>query len=221
MLVGPSGCGKTTLLNMIAGLDFPTSGSILIDGKPVTGPGPERSLVFQDGALFPWLNVQKNVEFSLEQLGVSKSERQQRALDMLSRVGLAGFEARSIHTLSGGMRQRVAIARSLVAKPQVLLLDEPFSALDSATRDELYELLQELHEDSPMTVVFVTHNVREAVTLGDRVILMSPRPGRIKQIFPIDILRPRSIEDSDVTTQAKLISLNMRDDVKPQAEANN
>ncbi len=217
MLVGPSGCGKSTLLNIVAGLEKPDLGQVTINGKTVTGPGPDRSLVFQDGALFPWLNVQKNVEFGLAQTGVSRAERTEKAVRMLETVGLAGFERRSIHELSGGMRQRVAIARSLVLNPQVLLMDEPFSALDAITREELYAFLQDLWQDRATTVIFVTHNVREAVVLGDRVILMSPRPGRVQAQFSIDILRPRHIDDVDVARQAQKISLIMKN---PEAGEN-
>lgn len=211
MLCGPSGCGKTTLLSMLAGLDKPDSGELLLDGKPIKGPGPERSLVFQDGALFPWLTVLKNVEFGLKQAGVPAKERTERARHFLNKVGLSKFEKHAIHELSGGMRQRVAIARSLVLEPQVLLMDEPFSALDAITREDLYVELQELWADREITVVFVTHNTREAVTLGDRVILMSPRPGRIQEEFEIEILRPRHIEDIDVAARAQGISHAMKE----------
>ena len=215
MLVGPSGCGKSTLLNIVAGLEKPDSGVVSIAGKPVSAPGPDRSLVFQDGALFPWLTVQRNVEFGLAQAGVSRRERADRARQMLETVGLKGFENRFIHELSGGMKQRVAIARSLVLNPRVMLMDEPFSALDALTREDLYSFLQDLWQDRATTVIFVTHNVREAVVLGDRVILMSPRPGRVQAEFGIDILRPRHIDDVDVARQAQKISLIMRN---PQIE---
>lgn len=210
MLVGPSGCGKSTLLSIIAGLTSASSGEILVDGARVTKPGPDRGLVFQDGALFPWLNVRKNVEFGLKQAGVNPTDRRERAMAYLEKVGLTNFAEASLHELSGGMRQRVALARCLVLEPEVVLMDEPFSALDALTREELYGELQGLWEGRSTTVVFVTHNVREAVTLGDRIILMAPRPGRIQETFDIEILRPRQIDDTDVTLRAQRISLAMK-----------
>jgi NitT/TauT family transport system ATP-binding protein len=210
ILVGPSGCGKSTLLNIIAGLDRPDAGEVLMNGKPVTKPGPDRALVFQDGALFPWLNVRRNVEFGLHQKGVSKSEATDRAMHVLSQVGLSKFSENDLHTLSGGMRQRVAIARALAVEPEVLLMDEPFSALDALTREDLYVELQELWEGRGATIVFVTHNVREAVTLGNRVLLMASDPGRIQHEFNVDILRPRHIEDVDVARTAQQISTAMK-----------
>lgn len=210
MLVGPSGCGKSTLLSIIAGLTESTEGDILVNGAKVTGPGRDRGLVFQDGALFPWLNVRKNVEFGLKQAGVSSQDRRERALAYLEKVGLTAFSESSLHELSGGMRQRVALARCLVLEPEVVLMDEPFSALDALTREELYEELQGLWEGRSTTVIFVTHNVREAVTLGDRVILLAPRPGRIQETFDVEILRPRQIDDADVTLRAKQISMVMK-----------
>lgn len=210
MLVGPSGCGKSTLLNIVAGLERPDSGQVLLDGRPVTEPGPDRSLVFQDGALFPWLSVRKNVEFGLRQAGVRPTERTERARKVLDRVGLLKFENHAIHQLSGGMRQRVAIARSLVLEPGIILMDEPFSALDALTREDLYLELQEIWREQKTTFVFVTHNVREAVTLGDRVVLLSARPGRIQEIFDVKILRPRHIDDVDVARTAQRISSAMK-----------
>jgi NitT/TauT family transport system ATP-binding protein len=181
MLVGPSGCGKSTLLNIIAGLDRATTGTVSIDGRPVFGPSSERSLVFQDGALFPWLTVLGNVEFGLRQIGIDQPSRRIRAKRYLAMVNLNQVENYSIHQLSGGMRQRVAIARSLALEPQVLLMDEPFSALDALTREDLYGEIQELCSSLGTTVVFVTHNVREAATLGDRVILLAANPGRFQK----------------------------------------
>lgn len=210
ILVGPSGCGKSTLLNIIAGLDTPDSGEVLMNGVPVSKPGPDRSLVFQDGALFPWLNVRRNVEFGLRQRGDSRAEARDRALHVLEQVGLSRFSESDLHTLSGGMRQRVAIARALAVEPEVLLMDEPFSALDALTREDLYVELQQLWEGHGTTIVFVTHNVREAVTLGDRVMLLASDPGRIQGEFPVDILRPRHIEDVDVARTAQQISYEMK-----------
>jgi len=210
ILVGPSGCGKSTLLNIIAGLEKPDSGEVLMNGVPVTKPGSDRSLVFQDGALFPWLNVRRNVEFGLRQKGVSNREAADRALHFLSLVGLSKFAENDIYTLSGGMRQRVAIARALALEPEVLLMDEPFSALDAITREDLYVEIQELWQGRGATVVFVTHNVREAVTLGDRVLLLASDPGRIQAEYPVQILRPRHIDDVDVARTAQQISHEMR-----------
>ena len=216
MLVGPSGCGKSTLLNMVAGLDAPTEGQILLDGKPVEGPGPERSLVFQDGALFPWLSVRGNVEFGLKQAGIKRGERDQLAKDALDKVGLAGYERRAVHELSGGQKQRVAIARALVLQPRVVLMDESFSALDAPTREGLYEQLQTLQRETGATILFVTHNVREAVVLGDRVILMAPNPGRVQQTFDIGLARPRHIDDVPVARTAQRISNSMRGVPEPE-----
>jgi NitT/TauT family transport system ATP-binding protein len=210
ILVGPSGCGKSTLLNIIAGLETPDSGEVLIDDKPVFWPGPDRAMVFQDGALFPWLTVQKNVEFGLKRLGVPSRERAEKAMHYLRLVHLARFANSYIHELSGGMRQRVGIARALAVEPEVLLMDEPFSALDALTREDLYEELQQIWQRLSTTVVFVTHNVREAVTLGDRGALLSSRPGRVQAVFPIDILRPRHIDDMDVARIAQQISHEMK-----------
>ena len=210
MLVGPSGCGKSTLLAIAAGLDLPDSGTAEMNGKPITGPGPDRGLVFQDGALFPWLNVRGNVEFGMRQQGLSGAVIRERVNRYLSLVHLSKFADRYVHELSGGMRQRVAIARALAIEPEVLLMDEPFSALDAITREELYTELQLVLDRTGTTVLFVTHNVREAVTLGDRVILLSPRPGRIQNEFSVDIKRPRHIDDPDVARLAQQISFAMK-----------
>ncbi|MEZ0325795.1 MAG: ABC transporter ATP-binding protein [Fimbriimonas sp.] len=214
ILVGQSGCGKSTLLNIIGGLDSADSGSVLMDGRAVTLPGPDRAMVFQEGALFPWLTAVKNVEFGLTQIRVPKHERRDRALHYLNIVGLSKFSDACIHELSGGMRQRVAIARSLAVEPRVLLMDEPFSALDAQTREDLYIELQRIWESTGATILFVTHNVREAVTLGDRVVLLR-RPAErgdssIQSVFDVEIMRPRHIDDMDVARMAKQISLTMR-----------
>lgn len=195
-LVGPSGCGKSTLLNLVAGLDTPTSGRVLMDGKPVTGPGSERMMMFQEHALFPWLDVLGNVLFGLKlKPGLTSSERIEVAKYYLKLVGLERVMKASIHELSGGMRQRVALARSLAPNPRVLLMDEPFAALDAMTREQLYADLQKISAAQNKTILFVTHNVREAVCLGNRVILFSPNPGRIREQFKIDLPRPRDIND--------------------------
>ncbi|GAA3789843.1 ABC transporter ATP-binding protein [Sphaerisporangium flaviroseum] len=194
-LVGPSGCGKSTLLDMIAGLSVPSSGEIVIDGTPVTGPGLDRGIVFQQYALFPWRTAAGNVEFGLEALGtrrsgkrgaVPKKERAEVARHYLDLVGLSGFEDRYPHELSGGMRQRVAIARSLAFDPDVLLMDEPFAALDAQTRESLQEQLLHIWEKTGKTVVFITHGIDEAVYLGQRVAVMTSKPGRIKEIISVE-----------------------------------
>jgi len=212
VLVGPSGCGKSTLLSVIAGLEQPESGEILEDGRKVAGPGRDRAVVFQDGALFPWLTAQQNVEFGLKQMGLGRKERAERASEFLHLVHLTRFRDSYIHELSGGMRQRVAIARALALDPEVLLMDEPFSALDAQTREDLYEQLSEIWERTGKTIVFVTHNVREAVCLGDRVVVLSGRPGRVRSEFNIRIARPRFPDDADVARTAQQIAGAMKDD---------
>ena len=191
-LVGPSGCGKTTLLNIIAGFLRPTGGEIRIGGKPVTGHGMDRGIVFQDFAqLFPWRTALGNVEFGLEMKGVGKAEREEIAKKQLKLVKLEKFVQAYPHHLSGGMQQRVAIARALAYNPAVLLMDEPFAALDALTRDEMQRLLADVWRETKKTVVYVTHNVAEAVYLADRVVVMSPHPGTVKTEVPITLARPR------------------------------
>jgi NitT/TauT family transport system ATP-binding protein len=212
-LLGPSGCGKSTLLNIIAGLDKPTAGEVRMDGAVVTRPGTDRVMIFQNAALFPWLNVIDNVAFGLRMAGIAKAERQEIARRFLRMVHLSDFERAFTHELSGGMQQRVALARALALNPDVLLMDEPFGALDAQTRDILHGELQTIWSDTHKTVVFVTHNVREAVVLGDRVIVFSARPGRIKQEFVIDLPRPRQIESYAVVDLSRAIMSVLRDDV--------
>jgi NitT/TauT family transport system ATP-binding protein len=191
-LVGPSGCGKTTLLNIIAGFLAPTAGEIRIAGKPVTGHGTDRGIVFQDFAqLFPWRTALGNVTFGLEMKGVGKAEREAIAREQLKLVKLEKFVQSYPHHLSGGMQQRVAIARALAYNPSVLLMDEPFAALDALTRDDMQRLLAEVWRETKKTVVYVTHNVAEAVYLADRVVVMSPHPGTVKAEVPIRLTRPR------------------------------
>ncbi|TXC99451.1 ABC transporter ATP-binding protein [Streptomyces sp. ISID311] len=185
VVVGPSGCGKSTLLDLLGGLARPSAGRILLDGKPVTGPGLDRGIVFQQYALLPWRTALGNVEFGLEATGVPRRERAARAREYLDLVGLSGFENRHPHELSGGMRQRVAIARSLAYDPDVLLMDEPFAALDAQTRESLQDELLRIWQRTGKTVVFITHGIEEAVYLGRRVAVMTSRPGRIKQVVPI------------------------------------
>ena len=205
-LLGPSGCGKSTLLNIMSGLESADSGRILQNGLPATHPENSRAIVFQDFALFPWLNVLSNAMFSLRHSKLSRKEREAVAREKLKSVGLASYENAQVHELSGGMKQRVAIARALAPCPEILLMDEPFSALDAMTRESLYEDIQALCRQQHITVVFVTHNVRESVCLGDRVVLLSPHPGRICREFHIDIPRPRSINMAEVTEQANIIT---------------
>jgi len=212
-IVGPSGCGKSTLLHLIAGLDRPTSGEITVDGSPVKGPGTDRILLFQELGLFPWLTVRQNVEFGLKMAGVSKTDRRDQSRVFLRMVHLSHFEDHYIHQLSGGMKQRVALARSLALRPKILLMDEPFAALDAQTRDMLHDELERIWKETAPTIVFVTHNVREAVRLGDRVLLMSFRPGRIKSQFQIKLNRPRHVEDSDVAYLSKEILGQLREEI--------
>ncbi|MCI7238642.1 MAG: ABC transporter ATP-binding protein [Peptoniphilaceae bacterium] len=193
-VVGPSGCGKSTLLNNIAGLDTPTSGTIYLDGKPIEGTGVERGVVFQQYALFPWRTVLKNVMFGLEIKNVPKDEAEQIARKYIKSVGLEGFEDSYPKELSGGMKQRVAIARAYAVNPEVLLMDEPFGALDAQTRVQLQQELLNTWENEKKTCFFITHDVEEAVILAQRVVIMSARPGRIKRIVDIDIPYPRTQE---------------------------
>jgi NitT/TauT family transport system ATP-binding protein len=210
-LVGPSGCGKSTLLNMIAGLEFPDSGSVQTEGRMVTEPGRDRMVMFQESALFPWLTVLGNVLFGLRlKPGLSRREQREVAMYYIRLVGLERFAESNIHELSGGMRQRVALARSLAPNPRVLLMDEPFAALDAMTREQLYGDLQEIWAARRKTIVFVTHNVREAVCLGDRVVLFSPNPGRILEEFKIELPRPRDINSPDLAKYASVITAALK-----------
>jgi sulfonate transport system ATP-binding protein len=193
-VVGPSGCGKSTLLNLIAGLDFPTSGQLVFDGKPIKGSGADRVVVFQEAALYPWLNVRANVEFGLKIKGTPKNERRDIVDRYLELVNLTRFEKAFVHELSGGMKQRVQLARALAVEPRMLLMDEPFAALDAQTRDLLQLELQDIWARTGATVLFITHNVREAALLGDRVFVMTPHPGRMKAEIPVALQRPRDLD---------------------------
>jgi NitT/TauT family transport system ATP-binding protein len=195
VVVGPSGCGKSTLLDMLAGLTQPTSGRILIDGTPITGPGLDRGIVFQQYALLPWRTARENVEFGLEAARVGRRERRERAREYLDLVGLRGFEESFPHQLSGGMKQRVAIARSLATDPKLLIMDEPFGALDALTRETLQSQLARIWKQTGKTIVFVTHGIDEAVYLGQRVAVMSARPGRIKSVVDIPLKSDKAVAD--------------------------
>ena len=206
-LLGPSGCGKSTLLDIIAGLTLPDKGQVLADDIRVQGPGRHRLVMFQESALFPWLNVFGNVMFGLRRAaGLSAAQQRQIADDHLNLVGLAKFKKAYVHELSGGMKQRAALARSLAPDPRVLLMDEPFASLDGLTREQLYFDLQRIWQERKKTIVLVTHNVREAVCLGDRVALMSPSPGRIREEFAVKLPRPRDINTAEVAAIAQRIN---------------
>lgn len=217
-MVGPSGCGKSTLLNIIAGLDSPDAGRVLADGKPISGAGSDRLMMFQEPALFPWLDVFGNVMFGLKlKPGLTKADRKEVAEFYLKLVGLEKFQHAFVHELSGGMKQRVALARSLAPNPRVLLMDEPFAALDALTREQLYGDLQDIWQKRRKTIVFVTHNVREAACLGDRVVLFSPRPGRIQEQFQVDLPRPRDINTVELAKYASEITRALKRHLKEQA----
>lgn len=207
VIVGPSGCGKSSLLRLVAGLNHQTSGSITLDGRSITKPGKDRGMVFQSYTLYPWLTVQQNVEFGPELAGVPQEVRAEIARRFISQVGLEGFEKAYPKQLSGGMMQRVALARALANDPEILLMDEPFGALDSQTRSLMQELLLQIWQQSRKTVLFITHDIDEAILLGDRVYVMTARPGRIKEMIKIDIPRPRSV---DLLLSADFIAVKRR-----------
>lgn len=209
-LVGASGCGKSTLLNLLAGLDRPSGGTTSVEGRA--------ALMFQESALFPWLTVERNVALALKLAGVPRSERRDRTAELLALVHLAGFAGRRPHELSGGMRQRVALARAFAQQADVLLMDEPFGALDAMTRDLLHDELERLWTERRFTCLFVTHNVREAVRLADRVVLLSSRPGRVVDAFDVPFDRPRRIEDRDVSALAGDITARLREEVARHAD---
>ena len=194
MIVGPSGCGKTTLINILGGLNTATSGEVLLDGKPVQGPGADRGMVFQGYSLFPWLTVQKNVEFGLKMKKMPKAQRAEQAKKFIDLVGLTGFENALPKQLSGGMKQRVAIARTLANEPEILLMDEPFGALDAQTRVVMQEHLADISKKTKTSILFITHDIDEAVLLGDRIYVMSRRPGTIREVLDVNIPGVRSHE---------------------------
>lgn len=209
-IVGPSGCGKTTLLRMIAGLLEPTTGEITIDGRKCEGPGPDRGMVFQDFALFPWRSVRKNIEFGLEIAKVPKEDRATKSDELLKMVGLEQFADSRIHELSGGMKQRVAIARALATSPEVLLMDEPFGALDAQTRNLMQENFVNILMKTDQTVVFITHSVDEAVYLSDRIVVLTKRPASIKSVFDIPWEWPRDRASPEFTALRKEILAELR-----------
>jgi NitT/TauT family transport system ATP-binding protein/taurine transport system ATP-binding protein len=204
-VVGPSGCGKSTILDLVAGHTQPKKGTVTVGGQSVTGPGPDRMLVFQEHALFPWLSVADNVGFGLKTAGMDADARRDIVMTWLGKVGLTDAATLHPHELSGGMRQRAALARAFAMKPEVLLMDEPFSALDAPSRDRLHVELQELWSETGTTIVFVTHNVREAVALGDRVVVMSSGPGSIVGEIKINLARPRVVESDRVVHTAQQV----------------
>lgn len=191
VILGPSGCGKSTILRMIAGLDRPNTGEVLVNGKHVTGPGSDRGMVFQKYTSFPWLTVAGNIAYGLDLKGTPAAERDQIVAHLIQEVGLSGFEKAYPHTLSGGMQQRLAIARTLAVRPEVILMDEPFGALDAQTRGGMQDLLLKIWDETASTVLFVTHDVEEAIYLADRIYIMSARPGTIIEDLPIPFRRPR------------------------------
>ena len=217
-LVGPSGCGKSTFLRIVAGLEKPDEGQIIFDGHPVTETGPERIMVFQEGALFPWLKVQDNVEFGLKMAGISKDERAKISHRYLDMMQLTKFADSFTYQLSTGMKQRVAIARALVMDPDVLLMDEPFASLDAQTRDLLLVEMQRIWEKTKKTILFVTHNVAEAAVLGTKVVVFSNRPSIIKKEFRNDFPRPRTAEDESLKKFQQDVLIELRPEVKKNLE---
>ena len=212
-LVGESGCGKSTLLNILAGLDKPTEGEIILNGHEVNGTGPDRIMVFQENALFPWLKVIENVEFGLKIAGLQKDKRRQIALAHLETMQLTKFADSYVYQLSGGMKQRVALARALVMDPEILLMDEPFASLDSQTRDLLSVELQLIWSKTRKNIIFVTHNIMESVCLGDRVFVFTNRPGRIKREITIDHRRPRLTEDDELKPYYREVLGELRSEI--------
>ncbi|HSV16477.1 MAG TPA: ABC transporter ATP-binding protein [Tepidisphaeraceae bacterium] len=213
VVVGPSGCGKSTLLNVAAGMYTPDNGTVTLDGETVDGPGPERAMVFQDHGLFPWLTALQNVEFGLKMAGISRKDRHERAAAALKMVHLSNSGHKLVHELSGGMRQRVAIARALVMDPAVLLMDEPFAALDAQTRTLLHEQLQDLWIRTRKTILFVTHSVGEAVRLADRIIVLHAHPGRVRRQVAVPLPHPRNFDSKQITELVHLVRTEIEDEV--------
>ena len=213
VVVGPSGCGKSTLLNLAAGMLLPQSGNVTLDDNPIRGPGPDRAMVFQEHGLFPWLTAEQNVEFGLKMAGVTRDQRRRRVEAALRLVHLRGSEQKLIHELSGGMRQRVAIARAMVMDPALLLMDEPFAALDAQTRTLMHAQLQELWVQTRKTILFVTHSVGEAVRLADRIIVLHSQPGKIRREVQVDLPHPRNFDSADITQLVRLVRKEIEDEV--------
>lgn len=217
-LLGPSGCGKSTLLNILAGLDQASEGKVSLNGREICGPGPDRVVMFQESALFPWLKVMDNVEFGMKLAGIPKKERREKALKYLKMVHLTKFKNSYIHELSGGMKQRVALARALTLDSEILLMDEPFAALDSQTKRLLQDELQRIWAETHKMIVFVTHSVEEAVLLADRIVVMSADPGRVKAEYRIDFERPRNLEDAQLRTIIGEIMKDLKEEVEKVAQ---
>src|SRR4051812_3562513 len=213
VVVGPSGCGKSTILNLAGGMILPDKGAVQLDGKPVTEPGPDRAMVFQDHGLFPWMNAAQNIGFGLRMAGMKKSERRDRIEAALKMVHLSHSGRKLPHELSGGMKQRVAIARALVMDPAVLLMDEPFASLDAQTRTLLHQQLQELWIQTHKTILFVTHSVGEAVRLADRIIVLHSHPGRIRREVRVDLPHPRNFDSPQITELVSIVRREIEDEV--------
>lgn len=211
-IVGTSGCGKSTLLNLAAGLDTPTEGEILLDGAPITGPGADRTVMFQEHGLFPWLNVIDNVKFGMKMTGVPKEVQEEKALYYLNMVHLLDYKDYLIHQISGGMRQRVALARALTMDSKILLMDEPFSALDKQTSNQLRTELQRIWMETRRTILFITHSAEEAVYLADRVVVLSAKTGKVADIIPIALDRPRQVYDPDFVNYRHRILDEIKED---------
>ncbi len=216
-IVGPSGCGKSTLLNLVSGLDMPTEGTIYLDGQPITGPGADRVVMFQEAALYPWLNVMENVMFGLEAAGLGKAKQRETAEKYLRMVQLWNYREYPIHQISGGMKQRTALARALALDSKVLLMDEPFSALDKQTIHILRAELEEIWEKTKKTILYVTHSVEEAIYFADRVVVMAENPGQIKEVVPIRLARPRDIETPEFTALRRQILNQVKISAKKSA----
>lgn len=217
-LIGPSGCGKSTLLNIIAGLEKPTSGRVLLDSNEIKGPGADRVVMFQESALFPWLNVIENVKFGMKIAKIPKQEQEERAKKYLDMVHLYKFRNYNVHQLSGGMKQRAALARALTLDSKVLLMDEPFAALDKQTKNILRDEIQTIWMETKKTVIFITHSVEEAIFFGDRVVMLSANPGRIKEIYSIDLPRPRDISSPEFLQHRKNMLNQLRIEVERVAK---
>ncbi|HEY5524272.1 MAG TPA: ABC transporter ATP-binding protein [Clostridium sp.] len=218
-ILGPSGCGKSTVLNIIAGLEDATSGVVILNGNEIKGPGPDRTVMFQEAALFPWLKVIDNVEFGMKMAGIPKEIRKEKAISYLKMVHLSKFKDSYVYELSGGMKQRVALARALSLDSEVLLMDEPFAALDSQTKMILQLELQRIWVETKKTIVFITHNAEEAVYLANRVVVMAANPGRIKQEFVIELARPRQMESADISYYTAKIMKALKEEVEKVAKA--